>query len=206
MRMKNRCLTIIGIGAKRIIGGIMEKHISILFTKSSRNLDLTTQQVLYEQYNALVFRSVYSYCPDPYAVKDIVQETFIRAFVYYSTFEKKENSSFEAWLVTIAKNETFKYMQKQAKYNELVEDINQVESSSIENEVITKLAIEEIHSALKHLPALSRDIFLLRFMQSLSFKEIGQKLGIDESVARQRVFRIKKLIHRSILPISENVS
>lgn len=173
-----------------------------LFSKRAKDLDLSTQKILYDQYYTIIYRTAYRYCAEPNAAKDIVQETFIRAFKYISSYKEQKNGSFEAWLVTIAKNEAIKYIQKQSKRNEILEEEIDISkdtlNASVEDEVIEQITVEEVQSIIQTLPELTRAIFLLRFLHGFKFKEIGDKLNISENTARQHIFRAKKVVQRAI--------
>lgn len=174
-----------------------------LFIKHKDNdLDLATQKVLYNQYFKLIYSIAYRYCVDDNASKDIVQETFIRAFKYINSYKEQENGSFEAWLVTIAKNESIKYIQKHSKTKEILEENINIASNdlphSLDEEIINKLAIDDIKLVIKKLPDIYRFVFLLRYLHGFTFKEIGDKLSIDENTARQRLFRARKTVQKAI--------
>lgn len=167
-----------------------------LFSRRANKLDLSSQKVLFDQYYKLVYRTAYWYCADHEAVQDIVQETFIRAFKYFDSYIKQEDIGFEAWLLTITKNESIKYIQKKMKLNEMFgEDLiieNKAVNNSVEDQILAQLTVDEIQKAISELPVLPRTIFLLRIIHEYTFKEIGNELGINENNARQHFFRAKK--------------
>lgn len=173
-----------------------------LFSKGSKSLDIKTQEVLYHQFFEIVYRTAYRYCGEHLSSQDIVHETFIRAFKYISTYKKDKNGSFEGWLVTIAKNESLKYLKKSWQRNELPsEEISSdresfiiSDSVTIESQVITKLKIEDLMMALDNIKLQNRQIILLHLFHDYTFKEIGELLGIKENAARQSYHRAKKEI------------
>ncbi|WP_216829629.1 RNA polymerase sigma factor [Alkalihalobacterium elongatum] len=180
----------------------MRKFIMSFFNKkANQTLDLSTQKVIYNQYYPCIYRTAYRYCADENIAKDIVQETFIRAFKYISTYEEKENGSFEAWLVTIARNEALKYIKSVSKRNEtLIEEveINERQLTSLEIEIINRLTLEELQEIIQELPEISKIIFLLRYVNDLSYKEISERLDLKENAVRQRAFRIRSFIQKEI--------
>lgn len=177
----------------------MKKFILSFFNKKANHtMDLSTQKVIYNQYYPCIYRTAYRYCADENIAKDIVQETFIRAFKYISTYEENENASFEAWLVTIARNEALKYLKNVSKRNEMLKEEIELseEYSSIEAEIMNRLTIEEIQKIICDLPEVSRAIFLLRYVHDLSYKEISERLNLQENTVRQRAFRVRNFIQK----------
>jgi len=170
-----------------------------LFLARSEPLDLSTQRVLYNQFYKIVYRTAYKYCGDPSMASDIVQESFIRAFKYISTYKEEVNGSFEGWLVTITKNEAIKQLQQRWKRNEIyLEEINNHimdipdPIDTIEEQVVEKMNTAEINDAINDLPLHYRQIILLRLFHGYSYKEIGSLLDLTENAARQLYHRAKR--------------
>lgn len=178
-----------------------------LFKSRGNNLDLASQRELYEHFYHTVYRVVYRYCGDADIAQDIVQETFMRAFRYISTFKEEQDGNFEGWLVTIARNETFKYLKRQWKRNEISVDEISIYSENISFQVIEDVEkkieeielMEEIFAILDSLSIRYRQILLLRLYHDYSFKEIGQILGIQENAARQIYHRAKKAMMEKLM-------
>ena len=186
----------------------MNLSIRNLFSKHYDELDLTMQRIIFDQYYSLVYKIAYRFCSDENAAKDIVQETFIRAFKYIDSYESREDSSIEGWLVTIAKNEAIKFIKKMANNQEQVEEeIEKVTISEdfIEKEVITNIMIDSIKDVVNELPGKYKYVFLLRYVNDYSYKEIGDILDINENTARQRASRAKKMIIKCLLESGQYV-
>ncbi len=177
-----------------------------LFSVRSKQLDLTAQKILYEQFYNVVYRTAYRFCGDELAAQDIVQETFIRAFRYISSYKETESGSFEGWIATIAKNESLKYLKSSWKSNEIIleevstysESSDQEDSLSVDQHVLMKLEVEELIRLIDQLTIRYRQIIQLRLFHEYSFKEIGELLDIQENAARQIYHRAKKELQHMI--------
>lgn len=178
-----------------------------LFINRGSDLDIASQRELYERFFHLIYRVVYRYCGDADATQDIVQETFVRAFRYLSTFKEDRDGNFEGWLITIAKNETFKYLKRHWRRNEISaeeininrDDISFQIIEDIERKVEGRILMEEIFTVLDTLSLRYRQILLLRLYHDYSFKEIGRILGIQENAARQIYHRAKKALMEKLM-------
>ncbi|CCQ97750.1 putative RNA polymerase, sigma-24 subunit, ECF subfamily [[Clostridium] ultunense Esp] len=178
-----------------------------LFSKDTEELDRPTQKILYEQFYNMVYRIAIKYVGEEFAASDVVQETFICAYKYISTYEDKNNGSFEGWLSMIARNQAKKYVKQRWKYNEIpseevfidVESHVKNEGIFVEDRVIDKLTVEEIKSMLAMLPPRDRHVILLRLSYERSYPEIAAIMGMSESSARQRyhraIIKLRKLLH-----------
>ncbi len=182
-----------------VISHISGDHVKRLFSKRSNQFDLPAQKVLYNQFYKTVYKTAFRYCGETSATLDIVQETFVRAFTYISTYKEEKNGSFEGWLVTIARNESFKYLKSKWKCNEIpTEEIIEVASQnsidSLENQVIDRIGVEEIIHIIEQLAPHYHQVILLRLLHDHSFKEIGEIVDISENTARQTFYRAKKAV------------
>lgn len=63
-----------------------------------------------ERYESKLFRYVYSIIRDNDKALDIVQDTFIKAFINLKSFNTKK--SFSSWIYRIAHNEAINYIRK----------------------------------------------------------------------------------------------
>jgi RNA polymerase sigma-70 factor (ECF subfamily) len=75
---------------------------------------------------------------------------------------------------------------------------------SMEGEVtyINECEDNKIVEILKHLPALYRDVLLLKYSNCYSNKEIASVLNISEETVRQRISRGKKMVQSRLEEVS----
>jgi RNA polymerase sigma-70 factor (ECF subfamily) len=64
-------------------------------------------------------------------------------------------------------------------------------------------ANERLRSALAALPAAERGVLVLRYMEGLSAREVGEVLGVSESAAKTRALRALKALKRLLGEASE---
>jgi RNA polymerase sigma-70 factor (ECF subfamily) len=143
--------------------------------------------------------------------EDLVQETFIKAWRSFHTFQSGTN--LRAWLYRIMTN-TFinKYNSKQRKPTET--ELDEVEelylykrlgsidqsklSSSAEDQMLELFTDEEIKSALEELPEAFRLPVLLSDVDGFSYKEIAEMLDIPLGTVMSRLHRGRKAMQKML--------
>lgn len=141
---------------------------------------------LYDMYSKDIYRYVISLTLNHESSEDIMQNTFVSAIKNINTFKGK--SSVKTWLIGIARNEYYTYLRKNPP-NSNIEEIHQI--SYIEkNKEIYMTIMEEI----RKLQDIQKQILILRLVNEMTFKEIGELIGKSENYCRVTFFREKKKI------------
>ena len=129
--------------------------------------------------NALA-RSIMKMSVRPEDVDDILQETFLRAFV---ANDKREIHSPLDYLFVISRNLVIKRATDRTReLNSLVDSILlETTESSLDAELHEKLKFQTLNEALGLIPEKHRQAILLRKVYGLSSNEIARKMGISKS-------------------------
>lgn len=129
--------------------------------------------------------------------EDLTQNTFIR--IYKSIYKFHKGNSFLPWAYKIALN-TYRdfYSVNKNKISAIPLDdlpehfLGADDDSSFIME--QKESIKEILLLMNELKNGQREAFILKFGKDLSFREIGEILGISETAARMKYFRAKETL------------
>jgi len=143
--------------------------------------------------------------------EDLVQETFIKAWRSFHTFQTGTN--LRAWLYRIMTN-TFinKYNSKQRRPSET--ELDEVEelylykrlgsidqsklSSSAEDQMLELFTDDEVKHALEELPESFRLPVLLSDVDGFSYKEISEMLDIPLGTVMSRLHRGRKAMQKML--------
>lgn len=141
--------------------------------------------------------------------KDLVQETFLKAFRFFDQYEP--GTSCKAWLYKILKN-TFinKYRKKirqpeQVDFDsvepfvELIKDKNFQDSKSLDVGILNSFLSDEINEALSRLSYDFRMVLLLSDIEGFSYKEIADILDCPIGTIRSRLSRGRKMMFKNLL-------
>jgi len=134
------------------------------------------------------------------AAEDVVQDAFVR--VVQNAGEFKHEARFTTWLYTIARNLCIDQMRKRAlrRHASLDEARSGSEGdgptlgeqtadsrASVEREATGTELKERIAKAVENLPDEQREVFLMREVSNLPFKEIAEVVGVPENTVKSRM-------------------
>lgn len=155
--------------------------------------------VLYERYFGEIFRFILRRAGDRDLTSDLVQETFLKAMVALPRYQHR-GLPFRAWLYRIALNELRMFWRKR---KEVVIDLSYAEVLGISQEIGLPGKEEDLLRLGKAMGKLTEEknrLIELRYMDGLSFLEIGQVLGIGEDAAKMRTHRVLATLRTYLAP------
>ncbi len=157
---------------------------------------------LYEKY----FKSIYVFVLHRIAEKslsaDITSQVFLKALLNLKKY-RFQGLPFSAWLYKIALNECYDFMRKSNRYRFVSIDDTSIEH--LYEELTTETHLEDLRvklpSLLERLSAEELHLVELRFFDRRPFKEVADILGITETYAKVKLYRVlskmKKLFSES---------
>lgn len=147
-----------------------------LISRASRR-DPEAFAELYVRSYERVLRRVVSIVKDPVDAEDITSEAFLRAWDSISSFETRD-VSIQAWFCTIAEHLALKYIARRRLSVE-AEDVDLVASVSSNPAFLAERNAEMaiLQSAIAQLPDEQREVISRRFLEELSYAELGNATG-----------------------------
>lgn len=156
---------------------------------------------IYELYFKDVYLFILAMSQDSYIAEEITQETFYKALKSIHKFHGA--CSVKTWLCQIAKNTYLTYLKKQKRLEggEVREGIGSQQEEKSESAEVVYLRKDEalsLYKVLHYLEEPYKEVFTLRVLGDLSFKEIGEIFERKEGWARvtyhRAKFRIQELL------------
>lgn len=159
--------------------------------------DIVKQRIndWYIEYSNEIYQYVFFMTSDHAQAKDIIQETFFRAYQKYDQFHGEQPKN---WLYKVARNVTIDYLRKNKPIPYFIETFFSVENKGKTPEQIALFheCERELYMALGKLKRSYRDVIILRKIEEFSIKETAQILGWSENKVKVQLFRgLKKLKH-----------
>jgi RNA polymerase sigma-70 factor (ECF subfamily) len=163
-------------------------------------------EVLLRRHRRPVFNFVLRYVRDPAQAEDLLQETFLRVIKGADSYEVQ--SKFTTWLYTIARNlcvdasRRAKHRRAQSLDAPLdseeggatLLDVTRDGRAAVDRMVIGKQLGERIQGAVGELVEEQREVFVMREVLNLSFKEISDIVGVSENTVKSRMrYALEKL-------------
>ena len=149
-----------------------------------------------------LYNFAYKLTMDNDDAQDLVQETYMRAYRYYSYFEQGTNS--KSWLFKIMKNIFINdYRKAQRKPSEFtIEDVYEgsFDQSLYKNntDFFNSSISDEYVNALNTLPVQLRSIFIMKYIEDFKYEEIANifdiPLGTVKSWLNKARTRLKAVL------------
>lgn len=156
------------------------------------------QEIFYKHYEPLC-KYAFTIVKEPHSCEDIVQETFLRIW------EKKQNligSEELTWyMYTAIRNNCLSFIEKKQKT--VLGDFNGQEIADVPGErpsPPTKEADYDtlLKDALTNLPPKCREVFVLSRVSNLTYKQIGDSLGISIKTVENQMGKALKILRAYI--------
>jgi RNA polymerase sigma-70 factor (ECF subfamily) len=151
---------------------------------------------LIEQYQYRLFRYLLYITSSKERAEDFFQETWIRVLERGHQYDGK--SKFEAWLFAIARHLVIDW-QRQKKMQSLDELTDPEQDHPKEfasdrepsplRQVLSNEEAAGVQFSLTRIPAIYREVLVLRFQEELQIEEMAGVLGIPVSTVKSRLYR-----------------
>jgi RNA polymerase sigma-70 factor (ECF subfamily) len=139
--------------------------------------------------------------------EDLVQETFLRAFRHWHTFD--QSSDAKRWLATICRNVWRKGRVKADR--EVSVDDEQLESyaSAQAHNAAKRAGVDAMYARMDLGPAIAtaitalepdaRDVVMLADVEGFAYEEIAELLDIPIGTVRSRLFRARRRLQQALI-------
>ncbi len=186
------------------------------WVEQARTGDRTAFHKLVDRFQPEIYRMVYYRIQSQMDAEDLTQDIFLQAFKNMAHL--KAPQVFRAWLYRIAVNRVRDHYRRK-KFKSLFGFIS-IEDEKLQAEPEMAVAPQapgeldrtafwgRIEAAMKHLSRLEREIFMLRFFDQLSIKEITSTLNKNESTVKTHLYRALRKLKNTLSdldPIKEDL-
>ena len=136
--------------------------------------------------------------------RDVVQETYLRAFRSLGSF--RGDAQFTTWLYRITANcaSTHLGRRRRNRHEELDEEVDVADPTPEHDPAAAAdaaLLRQRLEAAIAELPPRLRAVVVLRDVYDLTHAEIGEQLGISESAAKVRLHRARRRLRTQVFPL-----
>ncbi|MBS1995654.1 MAG: sigma-70 family RNA polymerase sigma factor [Cyanobacteria bacterium SZAS LIN-2] len=158
-----------------------------------------------------LFRIAYWRLANRHDAEDVVQETYLRAFRSFHTFQI--GSNIKAWMTRILLNVISDTMKKRIRLPDLIpidDEYDQIEAladpsamaQDPQAQLIEREIQPELRQALQQLPTALLHPLLLRELEDMSYSEIAAVLDIPAGTVMSRLFRARKVLKDNLNKIT----
>jgi RNA polymerase sigma-70 factor (ECF subfamily) len=162
-------------------------------------------EILVRRNNPYLYKLGMSYGYKHEDVEDLMQETFIAAYLSLEKFEAR--SSFKTWITRIMLNQCYQKAQKLSFKFEKANDIlnekitpmfESNQSTDTYRSVLNNELSNVIGGALTSIPLEYRIVFSLRELNGMSTAETAEALDISETNVKVRLNRAKHMLREKV--------
>jgi RNA polymerase sigma-70 factor (ECF subfamily) len=171
-----------------------------------RDGEVRAFEVLLTRHRKPIYNFILRFVLDPAQAEDLMQETFLRVIKGTESYERQ--AKFTTWLYTIARNLCVDASRrgKHRRAQSLDAPLDEEDGSAtmldrvadpkgtVDRKVIGKELGERIQAAVDGLAEEQREVFVLREVLDLPFKEIAAIVGCPENTVKSRMrYALEKL-------------
>lgn len=147
--------------------------------------------------------TIFRYVGNDDDAKDVLQDTFVKAFTMIDSFVWSGQGSLQAWLTRIAVNTSLNFLRSRKRLSALTVDTADIddppdiaEDATVDQ--VNSLDASTILDMVAELPDGYRTVFNLYCLDGYSHKEIAEQLGINEKSSASQLTRAKALLAQKI--------
>jgi RNA polymerase sigma-70 factor, ECF subfamily len=135
--------------------------------------------------------------------EDVAQEACLRALKYFGGFRGGEDGSARAWFLAIVRHTAYSWRQRARAGAQETEFDEAVHSGAVadrhpEAAALRLDARETFRRLLDGLPPEFREVIVLREIQGLSYKEIGEVAGVPVGTVMSRLSRARARLQEAL--------
>lgn len=163
-----------------------------------RRRDPDLLDALIAKYEYRLFRYLICITANRAAAEDLFQETWVRVLDRGDQYH--EGASFEAWLFSIARHLSID-LQRRRNWESLDGFEEETASASGDSPLDAAFRRErqaEVQDALSRLPAMQREVLLLRFQEELPLAEIAVVVGAPVPTVKSRLYRALDALRKEL--------
>jgi RNA polymerase sigma factor (sigma-70 family) len=164
-------------------------------------------KLLLNKHKDAVFRMIVKIVHNQEEARDLVQETFMKAFGALSSY--KSQYRFTTWLYKIAANNCIDFLRKKRLNSLSLDQPLETKNGEVtieladwtynpEADLTSKQKSLSIDMAINSLPQKYQEVIIFRHKQDKSYEEIAEILGIPVGTVKARIFRARELLKKKL--------
>ena len=150
---------------------------------------------MYETYAGLLLAVCRRYVRDPERARDLVHDTFLKAWDSLDSFRPRRSGSLGAWLCRIAAHLAVDELRRGKPLFPLPDALPAVdmeEEIPVDTDRLQDVPVEELIALIASLPEGYRAVFNLFCLDGWSHREIARLLGITEKTSQTQYLKARR--------------
>ena len=159
---------------------------------------------LVQIYQDRIYSLAYYMTKNHHDAEDVAQEVFLKIWRALPSYRGEHEP--DAWIMKIAKNTCYDFL-RQRKYTEPIEYehdgkvltqplADDAVQSNPTQAILQAERREAVAKALMKMPPEQREILTLRYMEGLSYEQLGQVLDAGQGTVKSKLWRAKQTLKK----------
>lgn len=145
---------------------------------------------LAREYATDLYRYAMWICGNDALAKDLVQETFLRAWRAIGSLQNDKAA--KSWLITILRREYARTFERKVPKFTDIDSVVVADEEELDPE--DRLERKLLRKGMASLPKKYREPILLQVVMGYSCKEISDELGVSKSAVMTQLFRAREML------------
>ena len=161
---------------------------------------------LWKLHSKSAFTKVYQITKNRADTEDVMQDTWIKAFIHLNTFDGR--AKFSTWLTRIAINSALMALRKRRSRPEASLESTDGETwqireivdktKDVEEQYLNREGVERLRRAICRLNPQLRAVVELQQSKDVQVKEVAELAGISISATKSRLLRARTILRRAL--------
>lgn len=154
---------------------------------------------LFELHQDRVYSFALRFCGEPSRAADLTQDVFVKLFHRMNDY--RGDAKFETWLYRVVANVCIDDQRKHRRFLPWLTDDHpsQVSGRTVPEDLAARgEAASAVHAAIAKLTPTLRAPVLLRYIEELSYEEIGEVLGLAPGTIASRLNRAHQTLAKKL--------
>jgi len=154
-------------------------------------------EILVDRHEVAFLRKAKKIVRSDEAATDVVQDTFVKIYMYGKKFRPVEGARFTSWAYRILINTCFAWYKKAKKDREFTTAFDEDLEAVIPDDAGRDDGAEDreyIMSLVERLPDTFSSVLRLYVLEGKNYREIAEKEGVTEGAVKTRVHRAKEML------------
>ena len=169
----------------------------------ARARDGAAFELLMRRHNQRVYRVVRSLLRDADEIEDVIQQSYLQAFLHLDQFGG--NARWSTWVCRIAINEALARIRQRGRFvsidaasEEAMADFSKGPDGDPERKAAGREFGAMVEQAIDGLPDIYRSVLILREIEGMTTEETAAVLGVEIDVVKTRLHRARAALRAAI--------
>jgi len=168
---------------------------------AARKGDKKSLQLLLERNWAWLKGLVYSIVGDANDMDDVMQDICVRVISKVDSLREPER--FRPWLAVLARRQALRHRQQKRQRpvrldDELAEQQSDEKTQQLLEDIEQKEQYQQVLKALKALPEKYREVFIMQYINDLTYARIAEILDVPITTVQIRLVRARRMIYNQL--------